>query len=273
MLGLGSSAIANHDGITGPYNTTTNTYALHLDGSGDYVDVADDDTLSFDTGTTSDGIDLPFSLALWIKKDVDGNSNDSIVAKGNTSSGTLEYRIFQGGGRIYVDLSDGTTSGLGNYRRVYWNGVDTNDDWKHVVITYDGDTDGGGDGMFLYINGTATTGTDGVHVGGSDTDGMDNFSGTLRIGQMQSASTWTHAGEMCQIIMWKNHVLTPSEVTYLYAGGAAHRDPTKGAQDYSGASKVVLWLPFQDDLNDASGNSNNGTAVGHAALSNSTVPF
>jgi hypothetical protein len=36
-------------------------------------------------------------------------------------------------------------------------------------------------------------------------------------------------------------------------------NPTSGAQNYNGASKVVLWMPLQDNYNDASGTGNNGT--------------
>jgi hypothetical protein len=79
-------------------------------------------------------------------------------------------------------------------------------------------------------------------------------------------------GEMCQYIMWSK-VLTQTEVTYLYAGGAAHRNPLLSSQDYSSNNEVVIWLPLDTDLNDYSVNSNNGTAAGDADLSASTVPF
>lgn len=250
------------------HETTTNTSALHLDGSGDYLNVADDDTLSFADATDGNDVNLPFSMGLWIKKDT-ATASDCILCKGSNSGSTLEYRIFQGQSRIYMDLCDGNASSGNDYQRIYWNNATTA--WQHVVITHDGDQSGiGGGGTKLYINGSAVSM---ASSGGADDDGMENMGGVLRIGQMQSSSTYTHAGEMCQLILWKQYALSQAEVTYLYAGGAAHRNPLIPAPTYSGHNKVTLWMPLQGDLDDASGNSNDGTAVGNAALSSSTVPF
>jgi hypothetical protein len=262
MLGLGAGTTAYHNGIYGPYNTTTNTNALHFDGSGDYVDIADDDTLSF-TGAGPDD-DTPFSIAFWIKRDGVA-SPDGIVEKGDENLNELEYRIFFLAGRVYIDVCDGGNV-LTSYRRASWVAGSTS--WQHMVFTYNGDIGGGNDAFELYV--------DGVHAGngvtgGSDAEGMTNYNGTLRLGALRNAA-YQLGGEMCQYIMWSK-VLTQTEVTYLYAGGAAHRNPLLSSQDYSSNNEVVIWLPLDTDLNDYSVNSNNGTAAGGAALSASTVPF
>jgi hypothetical protein len=265
MLGLGAGTTAYHNGIYGPYNTTTNTNALHFDGSGDYVDIADDDTLSF-TGAGSDD-DTPFSIAFWLKRDAVFASNDGIVEKGDENLGKLEYRIFFISGTVYIDISDGGITNS-SYRRASW--VANSTSWQHMVLTYNGDV-GNDEGIAfqLYINGvnagypTAT--------GGSDEEGMTNYNGALRLGALRN-TIYQLGGEMCQYIMWSK-VLTQTEVTYLYAGGAAHRNPLLSSQDYSSNNEVVVWLPLDTDLNDYSVNSNNGTAFGDAALSADTVPF
>ena len=263
MLGLGNSLSSTFNGVTGSYNTTTNTKALHFDGTGDYLEIADDDTLSF-TGSGDDD-DTPFSIAFWIKRD--SAANDGVVNKGNQTSSTLEYRIFWVSGNVFIDIADDSAASSSGYRRVYWANNSTS--WQHMVFTYNGVVGGGNSAFELYVNGVHAG--DGS-TGGSDTQGMTNHNGTLRLGGMQSSASYQLGGEMCQYIMW-NKALTQADVTYLYAGGAAHRDPTKGAQDYSGSSNVVIWLPLDADLNDDSGNGNNGTANGNAALSATTVPF
>ena len=262
MLGLGAGTTAYHNGIYGPYNTTTNTNVLHFDGNGDYLEIADDDTLSF-TGA-GDGDDTPFSIAFWVKRD--GAHNDAILEKGDPNSNTLEYRIFWVGGTMYVNISDGGAA-VHNYRRLSWANSSTS--WQHIIFTYIGGVGGGNSAFELYVNGVhAGNGS----TGGSDAEGMTNYSGTLRLGALQNNAAYQLAGEMCQYIMWSK-ALTQTEVTYLYAGGAAHRNPLLSSQDYSSNNEVVIWLPLDTDLNDYSVNSNNGTAVGGAALSADTVPF
>lgn len=262
MLGLGAGTTAYHDGIYGPYNTTTNTNVLHFDGNGDYLEIADDDTLSF-TGAGIDD-DTPFSIAFWVKRDA--NTSDGIVNKGNSNLSSLEYRIFWIGGTVYFDISDGGVASL-DYRRATW--VANSTGWQHMVFAYGGKLEEDGGAFELYVNG--------VYVNKSSystwgPDGMTNYNGTLRLGAMQSNSGYQLGGEMCQYIMWSK-VLTQTEVTYLYAEGAAHRNPLLSSQDYSPDNKVVIWLPLDTDLNDYSVNSNNGTAGGDAALSADTVPF
>jgi hypothetical protein len=263
MLGLGVGTTAYHNGIYGPYNTTTNTNALRFDGSGDYVDIADDDTLSF-TGAGSDD-DTPFSIAFWIKRDGAALA-DGIVEKGDESLGELEYRIFFLASNVYIDVSDGEAL-TASYRRASWASSSTS--WQHMVFTYNGDVGhDGGMAFELYINGVnAGVGS----TGGADAEGMTNYNGRLRLGALRNAA-YQLGGEMCQYIMWSK-VLTQTEVTYLYAGGAAHRNPLLSSQDYSSNNEVVIWLPLDTDLNDYSVNSNNGTAAGDADLSASTVPF
>ena len=69
MLGLGSSISGGSyiDSVTF-YNTTTNTNAMHFDGTGDYLSLADNDDFSFDGG-------VPWSVSAWVKRDLGGNTD------------------------------------------------------------------------------------------------------------------------------------------------------------------------------------------------------
>ena len=261
MLGLGIGSNSVFNGITGVYNTTTNTSAMHFpnagSGAGDYLTLADHDDFSH--------LDNPFSVACWVKRD--GNNNDGLYAKGqyDTSEVNLEYRTFWVGANLYVDKSDGGSQ-LVNYKRRIYNGV-AGTDWTHLVITYTGGYTG--QWATVYANGSPVSVST---TGGSDTDGMSNLAGTFDIGRVNETG-YQLGGEVCQFIMWKDYQLTQSDVTYLYGDGEVHRDPTIGTQDYSGSSKVLLWLPLQSDANDSSGNGHDMAVGGNAAVSSSSVPF
>ena len=273
MLGFSFGLGGVFNGITGVFNTTTNTKSLEFTGysSGtinpDTLTVDDDDLLSFTAGTDGDGVDLPFSAAFWIKR---GEiQNHGIFTKNLASSAhnNIEYRVFYAGGTLYMDISDGSGTGGATYKRAKWTHSST--DWQHVVVTYSGIVSSA-ENLKCYVNGTKLS-----EIGddlGSDDDGMENQDGKLHFGNLLSNNGFDFKGHLAQFILLRDHELSQSEVTYLYAGGTAHRDPTKGAQDYSGSSKVVLWLPLDADLNDDGPNGFNGTAVNDTAL-DATVPF
>ena len=96
--GLGASGIFN--GITGSSDTTTNTNSVitpNSTGASRYVGVSDDAALSFVAGEDDDNLDAPFTMSCWVKDLWAGaSSRGSLWSKGNTSTGTMEYRLFAG---------------------------------------------------------------------------------------------------------------------------------------------------------------------------------
>tara|TARA_R110000744_G_scaffold349838_1_gene455487 strand:- start:11 stop:841 length:831 start_codon:yes stop_codon:yes gene_type:complete len=272
--GLGASGIFN--GITGSSDTTTNTNSVitpNSTGASRYVGVSDDAALSFVTGEDDDNLDAPFTMSCWVKDLWAGaSSRGSLWSKGNTSAGTMEYRLFAGENRIYIDLVEGTASGSSNYNRTYWqaneNSFPVNETgWIHLVFTYSGVT---GSAVKIYRDSV-------YYAHHSNTDhtfgGMEDMSGELQFGIMQGGTTYGLNGNLCQVVFWNSWVATQQDVDYLYAGGAKHRDPLQGAQNYGGANYVVGWWPFDADLNDHSGNGNNGTAAGVGTVLEADVPF
>jgi len=266
MLGLGIPIIYQAP-VSVVHNTTTNTYACHFDGFLDTLTVSDVDDLSFSGGSSDD--DVPFSIAAWVKRDA--TVSDGFCHKGNAGIANLEYRIFWhgsgGAAKLYMDISAGTVGSSSGYRRVTTS--DSSTSWHHIILTYTG-VIGGAAEKKIYFNGVEQS----LAASGSDAAGMTPSSGNLIIGDIDN-SGYDFGGEMCQFIMWKNHVITPFEASYLYANGEAHRNPILSASDYSqaAADAVVLWLPLQDDLTDSTTNGYDSVAGGNAALSNSTVPF
>ena len=263
MLGLGNSSV-NDIPTRVVHNATTNTSSVGFDNTTDYITVADDDLLSH--SGTGDKDDTPFSVTSWVKRDSAGN--DSWFGKYNGAF--VEYRVFWVGGSLYLDIMDGSGGQSGDYRRRIF--TDSTTDWHHLAIVLHGP---GGAALGLassqfYIDGVLQSSTAG---GGTDVEGMTPSGGDLFIGKISgNSSVYDLGGNICQFTMWGNYALSASEVEYLYANGAAHRDPTVSCLDYSGGDKVVLWLPLDDDLNDSSGNALGVEANGNAALEEE-VPF
>ena len=266
MLGLGSS-LSSSSGVLKPVpfvNTTTNTYGAKFNNS-QYLKIDDNDDFSF--------VDIPFSIAAWVK--LDSTSSVGLFAKSHdtlSNAGVFgEYRAFLVSGELYVDVADGAFTQSSGYKRIKF-GCDSTG-WQHIVITSDG-TSGENltDHINLYINGVKQTKTG---IGGSDTDGMSNQSGGFKIGVSNDSAPKYLDGQMLQYIMWRDYELNQSDVNYLYANGAAHRDPTADADDYGGSNKLLLWLPMQEDFNDDSGNGHNMTANGTILFTNNSgdVPF
>jgi hypothetical protein len=198
----------------------------------------------------------------------------SLWSKGNSSSGppSMEYRVFAGENRIYVDLVEGIASSGSNYNRTYWtantNGFPVNETgWIHLVFTYSGVT---GSAVKIYRDGVnyAHSANQGATFGG-----MEDMAGHLQFGRMQGAGIYALNGNLCQVVMWKDWQATQQDVDYLYAGGAKHRDPTTGSQEYGGATYVVGWWKFNDSLKDYSGNGNLGVANGTGTVIESDTPF
>lgn len=262
--GIGTSTIFN--GITGTVKTTTNTNTCHFDGSDDKITVADSDSLSF---VDSGGNMIPYSIAFWCKRDANSSatsSRDGILAKGRKGNNTLEYRLFYHNTLgFFTGRYDGNSTTGSDYRDAYYAPMNTNStNWHHIIVTFNGtgNTDGSSNlynGFQVYKNGVLQSGV----ARGSDTDGMSNFSGELTIGMTdEETAQYKLGGHLAQLTIWRDYKLTDSDISYIYNNGTIMVDPTSGAQNYSGASKVVLWMPLQDNYNDASGTGNNGTNNG-----------
>ena len=276
MIGGGIGVPVVFNGVTGETNTTTNQSSVIIpnsSGTSRYVEVEDDELLSFTDDVNDNNVDRAFTWSCWVKGLWAGaTSRGTLWSKGNSSQGKMEYRVFAGENRIYVDLVEGNPTSSSNYNRTYWqagtNGFPVNETgWIHLVFTYSGVT---GSAVKIYRDGVnyAHTSNQGASFGG-----MEDMAGHLQFGVMQGASTYALNGNLCQVVMWRDWQATQQDVDYLYAGGAKHRNPLSGAQEYSGATYVVGWWPFDTHFKDASGNANIGIANGTGTVLESDVPF
>lgn len=236
----------------GFHNTTTNTQSFNFDGSGDFLELSDDDNWDFIDGSASSTDNEKHSFAFWLHRD-SATGNFGIISKYNTG-GANSYRHFyhSSGGNLLLDTYNGSGSG---YKRRIFSGQQSGD-WQHHVWVHDGNPTG----WKLYINGSEVSSSS---TGGSGTEMVDTTS-SVRIGYANGLSDLN--GQMCQFMAWKGIELDQAAVTYLYAGGTAMRNPTlpgnqgTGVYTQTQVNGLLAWLPM-DDANGADDHSGsaNGT--------------
>ena len=174
--------------------------ALDLDGAGDYVEVADDDALSFGDAVA----DSPFSIAAWVyMRDA---TRFRIVSK--SSSSDPEYSFSIGGNdqlsvRLYDRYPD---SRIGADTPAVTQAQNT---WTHFAATYDGS--GAPSGIRLFKNG-AELSTSLVTVGAYTA--MHNRPGVVLIGRAFSDGT-TYANGYLDDVRIYDVALAPEDVANL----------------------------------------------------------
>ena len=235
----------------GFHNTTTNTQSFNFDGSGDFLELADDDNWDFIDGSASSTDNEKHTFAFWLHRD-NPTGHAGIISKFNTG-GTHSYRhfYFSSGNSLLLDTYQGGTS----YKRRTWAGQNSGA-WEHHVWAHDGNPTG----WKVYINGVEISSTS---TGGSGSE-MINTTSSVRIGYADGLTDLN--GQMCQFMAWKGVTLDLAAAKYLYAGGTAMRNPTlagsQGAGVYTQAqvNGLLVWLPM-DDANGADDHSGstNGT--------------
>lgn len=182
----GYSNIAHDSGILGKNGTITNATwsndaklgkSLNLDGTGDFVQVGDDDSYSFGNGTS----DNPFTISAWINKNSTGGGD--IVSKFTLNGVHLEYRLINPSGKDleFILYDDSSTSNIG--RRATSKLPDISE-WVHIVGTYNGN--GSTSGIRLYINGVRSDDTN--IINGTYT-AMENTTAPLAFGAISTDGT------------------------------------------------------------------------------------
>tara|TARA_Y100001963_G_scaffold80811_1_gene112159 strand:+ start:2449 stop:3171 length:723 start_codon:yes stop_codon:yes gene_type:complete len=220
----------------------SNTKSLELDGTDDRITVTDHSSLNI-TG------DL--TISLWLNGDnMSSQGWKQLVTKGGNGSFELNVyslSLYNNVIRFFRDDDDSvgiTASGTLN-----------DDTWYHIAVVFDDSEDN----VKIYVNAVekvsdeqdSTTSTNGsVFTIGGDADGDYEIDAYID-----------------EVAIW-NDALSASEISSVYNSGV----PKSLATDYgnySSASNLQGYWRFEDNLNDSSANSNNGTAVGDAGYSTS----
>ena len=187
---------------TGATPSFSNTKSIELDGIDAFVEVADNDNLSF--GNAS--IDSAFSISAWV------NMTDAtrfrVVSKLNGSN--AEYAFFTSAAdQLYFVLYDNTTSNrisrFTSSTLTSYQGT-----WIHLVATYSGSGSSGG--LKIYLNNTRIDNTT-SNVGGYTA--MHNTAAPFEIGKY---STSRAIGLIDEVAVF-NSELSASDVTTIYNSG------------------------------------------------------
>lgn len=225
-----------------------NSKAISFDGSGDYINVADDDDFTFGTG----GTDSPFSIQAWIQIDDVATDEGTIIGKYNANT-NAEWLFWQDNGKIRLNLYDNDQSPpTGNaIRLTTTNVVLTNDTWHHVVVTYDGGESH--TGIKAYIDGSLVSST--TELVGTY-GGMRNTSVDVRIGGTVAGS-FDFEKLMASAAIF-NKELSDSEVFELYNSGKV-----LNLEYFSAYSNIISWWKLGDDLDTTGANGIKDYVGGH----------
>lgn len=166
--------------------------AFFLDGSGDYVEVADADALDVGTGD--------FSLEMWVR--TADSSGVKVLVDKRLESGTVRgYTIYLAGGRLSFQLADGGFSNYGSSALV------ADGQWHHIAVTVDRDDPVG---LRFYTDGALVTSANPTRHSGS----LDNTF-PFRIGSRSSSVTGLFLGSLDEVSLYKR-VLTAAEIQAIH---------------------------------------------------------
>lgn len=163
------------------------------------------------------------SLSVWLKG---GNGNIAFQLRANN-----EVTLYKDNPGAQVNMIDG-----GNNNISVSTDAGENDEWVHVVFTWDGRN------MVLYVNGDQK---DHAVQTGMDSQGLSDS-----IGYNSGGDNLYYQGEICDVRLY-DHVISISEVKELYRQGGQISPPEDGVSRYE----------FEGDATD-SWHSNDGTVNG-----------
>lgn len=221
----------------------TNTKSIDLDGTDDRITVADHTSLDI-TG------DL--TIALWIQMHSLGGWKQIFTKGGNGSFEQNVYSLSLYNNTIRFFRDDDDSSGLTA------SGTLNANTWYHIAVVFDDSEDN----VKIYVNAVEKASSDDFN---STTSAN---SSVLTIGG-DADGDYEIDGYMDEVAIW-NDALSASEISSVYNS----RVPRSLASDYgnySSSSNLQGYWRFEDTLDDSSGNSRDGTAVGDPGYS-SSVP-
>ncbi|MBT3985778.1 hypothetical protein HOE91_05770, partial [archaeon] len=172
-----------------------------FDGSGDTIEIADNDSLDVING---------FTIGIWIKRNLDDAVEPFIAKLGDSLANQYSMRFDSSGtGEIKFAVYDDTEGGaIGKDIYDFNSGA-----WHFLVGTYEGGNSS--DNLTLYVDGIEQTPVD---TSESSMISMRNTSGVLRMGGDGYAPRFN--GSLDEVMIF-NRSLSASEVEELYVKGRA----------------------------------------------------
>ena len=218
------------------FKTSYSPYALDFDGTNDYINVPNNNSLDFGTNTD-------FTLSMWVKRASTGNFYN-LLFNGDTN-GAFWWR-FQSDDTIRFFLDYGST-----YDDVQTTATITDSNWHHLVAVADRDTQ-----LSIYIDGQLSA-SNTVSNSGSISTTLD-----FKIGARYD-NTQTFSGSLSNCSVW-NAALSSAQVSEIYSEGVP-----SNLNNHSAYANLVSWWQLGSNssfntnwtvLNEISTGSN-GTSV------------
>ncbi|MHA1215797.1 MAG: LamG-like jellyroll fold domain-containing protein [Candidatus Thorarchaeota archaeon] len=206
-------------------NPVGNGWGMSFDGTDDYVSVPDSSSLDSVDGAHENAITVCF----WAKP-------EPLLGREDWSTRTKWWFIKQGTGKLGGAII-GTGTGLNSYHDSSYT-VNAGE-WNFVAMTWDGAV------MRIYVNDNPY---DEFEVNGT----MDATDDSLYIGD-RTVHDFPTNGSIDEIRVY-NRSLGPGEIEYSYR----YKVPLN-------QTGMVLWLDFDQQTQDQSGNGNNGAVNGDPA--------
>lgn len=258
-----------------------NPYFLDLDGTDDYVQVADANALSFGNGAA----DTPMSIELWIRPDA--MTRHLLVGKW-VSGANSEYRMHISSGVIRLDLRDvsanAQVSAYTTNSQAALAGA-----WHHVAATYDGR--GGAtaaNGITIYVDGVAVPLT---RINSASYVAMENLTAPVQIGR-EGPGWMLYNGGLDEVRLW-SVARSASQVQSAMAMELAGTEPglaaywrfnegtgSTVADDSPGSLTATLfgpvWMPggpFDSGEPDTTPPQISNIAVGSLTATGATITF
>jgi hypothetical protein len=175
--------------------------AYDFDGSDDYMNVSDDNTLDFNANS--------FSVEVWVKSDGAANpgGDEGIIYKRDASTGYNIY--FDSSGMVNLYYRNSSTIRTAQYATDVYD-----DDWHHVVVTRSVEQDN----ISLYVDGVWRDDDLGV------ASGMAN-SADLIIGSQSVGAGQNLDGTISDTLIY-NLTLTPEQVRHNFDSGIGRHNIT-----------------------------------------------
>ena len=171
------------------------------------------------------GDDLPFSLSFWMHPTSLGGNGAWIINKRNAGA-QLEYQVaISNTGAILIALWN--VNSPGNYLFTQTTSTafgPATPGFRHVVITYDGLKTTNSFNIYLNDSPILHTTTNFGYTGMSSSSSAISFFN----GNWGPTKFLKLTGKLDEFGIWKNKILTPSQVSFLYNNGAGVPYPLTG---------------------------------------------
>lgn len=266
-----STSNANNGTATGGVTTGGATgkigVATDFDGTDDYFNVADSDTLSIGNGST----DGPVSFMAWASPD--DMTKFTIMHKGTPSAtdttGKFEYQMYgDASDKLTLIFADNSITGYTYIGETYNTAITGNQGvWHHYAGTYSGGASKSA-GISLYIDGSLKT-TKAAESNAANYIAVENTDQTLRIGGSQYAGYFAN-GKIDEVRIAKAE-FSANRMTTIYNNQNAPDTFTTVDSNTSTSADTWYVRPEGTTYGNADGTSFADAFSGFAALETAGV--